>query len=379
MGTNIKSDTGWQSIVDRLGCDIDIDASAAQYAALRRKRMVRSASDLLRLCFAYVLGRLSLRMLSAWAQAEGLASCSDVALLKRLRGSADWLEALLGQLMTLHFPALSETTKINPGEQRLMLVDGSMIGCVRDGPSARRLHVVYDLTQNRPCHVTHSDCHSAERLDQGTICTGDIRVGDRGFARHRDLLSVTQQGGDFIVRTGSRHLVMTCREDPAIRIDIEAVCATARASGRPQDIPILIAKGGCTKHKPAPVAARLIVAPLPETKVAAAQKRARKAAKQWQYNPSEQTLAVAGHVLLVTSLPEETWPPERVLAAYRLRWQIELMFKRWKSIIGIDQLRANDPQLIRCWIAIALITAMLIDQDTPDIHHDAPGSLPLAA
>jgi hypothetical protein len=379
MDRDIRSGAGWQSIIDRLGRDIDIDASAAEYGALRRKRVVRSASDLLRLCFAYVLGRLSLRMLSAWAQAEGLASCSDVALLKRLRGSAAFLEALLAQLMTLHFPALSETTKVNPGEQRLMLVDGSMIGCVRDGPSARRLHVVYDLTQNRPCYVTHSDCHSAERLDQGPIFAGDIRVGDRGFARHRDLLSVTQQGGDFIVRTGSRHLVMTCRDDPDIRIDIEAICAAARTSGRPQDTQILIAKGGRAKHKPAPVVARLIVAPLPEAKVAAAQKRARQSAKQWQYNPSAQTLAVAGHVLLVTSLPEDTWPAERVLAAYRLRWQIELMFKRWKSIIGIDQLRANDPQLIRCWIAVALITAMLIDQDMPDIHRDAPDSLPLAA
>jgi hypothetical protein len=379
MDTNIRSDSGWHSIIDRLGDQIDIDSSAAKYVALRRKRAVRSASDLLRLCFAYVLGRLSLRMLSAWAQAEGLASCSDVALLKRLRGSADWLEALLSQLMKIHFPALRETSKINPAEQRLMLVDGSMIGCVGDGPSARRLHVVYDLNQGRPCHVTHTDCHSAERLDQGTIFTGDVRVGDRGFARHRDLLSVTQQGGDFIVRTGSKHLVMINRDTPTIRVNIDAICASARACESPQDVPILIAKGGRAKHKPAPVAARLIVAPLPEAKVAAAQKRARKSAMRWQYKPSAQTLAVAGHVLLVTSLPEDTWPPERVLAAYRLRWQIELLFKRWKSIIGIDRLRANDPKLVRCWIAVALITAMLIDQDMPDIMRDGPGSLPLAA
>jgi hypothetical protein len=55
------------------------------------------------------------------------------------------------------------------------------------------------------------------------------------------------------------------------------------------------------------------------------------------------------------------------------------MFKRWKSLIGIDQLRASDPQLVRCWIAVALITALLIDQDMPDINCDGPDSLPLAA
>jgi Transposase DDE domain len=379
MDTNIRSEIGWQSIIDRLGQHIDIESSAAEYTALRRKRAVRSASDLLRLCFAYVLCRLSLRMLSAWAQAEGLAACSVVAMLKRLRGSAYWLEALVHQLMAASFPTLLARTTPHAPVQRLLLVDGSMLGSVRDGPTARRMHVVYDLQRQRPLHVIHTDCHTAERLDIGDIMPGDIRIADRGFARHRDISSVISQGGDFIVRTGSRHLCLFNGDNPQQRLDVESICAQARANEKPQDVAIVIAKGGRAKDKPAPVSARLIVAPLPQTKVAAAQDRARKNARTWQYKATEKTLAMAGYVLLITSLPEETWPAERVLAAYRLRWQIELMFKRWKSLIGLDQLRVSDPQMIRCWIAIVLLTTLLVDQDRPDIQADAPDSPPFAA
>ena len=81
-------------------------------------------------------------------------------------------------------------------------------------------------------------------------------------------------------------------------------------------------------------------------------------------------------MLLVTSLAADTWPPERVLAAYRLRWQIELLFKRWKSIIGMSLHRAKDPKLVRCWIVIALIVALMIEHHQPDIQKDEPDSLP---
>lgn len=374
MSNELAQEEGWQSIIDRLGQHIDIESSAAEYSALVRKRTVSSASTLLHLCFAYVLGQLSLRMLSAWAQTHGVVSCSDVALLKRLRGSADWLEAMACQLIQRSYPALHQ-----PSIGRLLLVDGSMIGCVRDGPTARRLHVVYDLASQRPQHVEITDCHTAERLDCGKIIAGDIRIGDRGFARHGDLASVKAQGGDFIVRTGAIHLRLMDKDHPAERINLEALCTATCADHGPHAVDVLIEKGGKQRNKPAAVAARLIVAPLPADKIAAARQRAQKAGVRWQYNPSQQTLAAAGHILLVTSLPADSWPPERVLAAYRLRWQVELLFKRWKSLIGMNALRAHDPKLIRCWIAVALIVALLIDDHRPDITHDGPDSLPLGA
>ncbi len=46
---------------------------------------------------------------------------------------------------------------------------------------------------------------------------------------------------------------------------------------------------------------------------------------------------------------------------YRLRWQIELAFKRVKSLLHLDTLRAKDPELAKAWIFANLLAAFLID------------------
>ncbi|WP_343075010.1 transposase [sulfur-oxidizing endosymbiont of Gigantopelta aegis] len=38
---------------------------------------------------------------------------------------------------------------------------------------------------------------------------------------------------------------------------------------------------------------------------------------------------------LTTNLPRDTFSPEHIIEAYRLRWQIELMFKEWKSFANL--------------------------------------------
>ena len=51
-------------------------------------------------------------------------------------------------------------------------------------------------------------------------------------------------------------------------------------------------------------------------------------------------------------------------ALYRLRWQIELAFKRWKSLAGLERLPAKDPALARSWIYARLIAALLAEKTT---------------
>ena len=66
-------------------------------------------------------------------------------------------------------------------------------------------------------------------------------------------------------------------------------------------------------------------------------------------------------LVLATSLPAAGYPAEEVLAAYRLRWQIELAFKRLKSLIHIDKLPARTDLGARSWLYPHLILALLCD------------------
>ncbi|EHX90164.1 cvaB, IS186 transposase domain protein [Escherichia coli DEC14B] len=66
-------------------------------------------------------------------------------------------------------------------------------------------------------------------------------------------------------------------------------------------------------------------------------------------------------MLLLTSLSEDEYSAEQVADCYRLRWQIELAFKRVNSLLHLDTLRAKDPELAKAWIFANLLAAFLID------------------
>lgn len=91
------SEDAWMTeVVPRLPANLD--AAAHTYGALRRKRKVACASDLLRGLLAYVLCTQSFRLLGAWAVILGLADLSEAAWRKRLRAANRWLLWVLTQL-----------------------------------------------------------------------------------------------------------------------------------------------------------------------------------------------------------------------------------------------------------------------------------------
>ena len=68
----------------------------------------------------------------------------------------------------------------------------------------------------------------------------------------------------------------------------------------------------------------------------------------------------ADWLVLLTTLAAAEWPAPRVMALYRLRWQIELAFKRLKSQLRLAELQAKDPRLARACILAKLILALLV-------------------
>jgi hypothetical protein len=104
----------------------------------------------------------------------------------------------------------------------------------------------------------------------------------------------------------------------------------------------------------------------------AEQKRLLKDAKKRGKTPDPRSIEAAKYIILLTSLPADTFPTADVLALYRLRWQIELAFKRMKSLAGLAGLPAKKPQLAQAWIYARLIVALLAEQ----IAGKAPDSSP---
>jgi len=311
-----------------------------------RAREVSSAQDLLRLALVYGATPLSLRATAAWAEAAGLARLSDVALLGRLQASCNWLGAIVQALLSTAIVPMAA-----PTQRRLRLVDATTISS--PGGSRWRLHSDYELARNRFIGLALSDQHEAESLEHFTVRAGDIFVADRLYAKARQLQHVLAGGGDFLVRRGLTGC--TLRRPDGEAFDLHAILAALDTSGV-LDLPVLIP--GPLGSADAAMTGRLIIRHLGE-KAEAARERSRRKARKAGQKASAKRLKAAEYIMLLTSLEVGDFPAERILELYRLRWQIEIAFKRLKSLAGLADLAAKEPRLVKACLYAKLILALL--------------------
>lgn len=113
-------------------------------------------------------------------------------------------------------------------------------------------------------------------------------------------------------------------------------------------------------------ALRLLAQPLPKEAAEEARRRVRQRSKKKGHTPNKLSLVAAGYVLLLTNLPALEWTGEQVLALYRLRWQVELLFKRLKGILTLAALRTKDPVLAQVYLLGKLVASLMLE----DWHQD---------
>jgi Transposase DDE domain len=346
MQTASLHDGRWSSIISRLSRVADLAATARQFGAFQRARKVRNVEDLLRLIFLYGPAHLSLRSTAAAADDAGMACLSDKGVLGRLRKSADWLEHLLTCLLR---DKQGLTAGATEGALDLALVDGSVICTLGSTGTDWRLHARFDPGRGGFADLVLSQGTVGERVDRTEITAGQTVIQDRGYARVRDFAAVLAAKADFITRIGWRSLRL-------LDVEREALDVMALLPADDQPAEHLVWVKGLTTPL------RLIIQRIPLDKAERQQKRVARKASKAGHKMDPRTPLAAGYLMLVTSLPTAAQPAERVLSMYRHRWQIELGFKRLKSIGGIDALPAFDPELARTWLLAHLIAAVLTDE-----------------
>ena len=122
------------------------------------------------------------------------------------------------------------------------------------------------------------------------------------------------------------------------------------------------------------MAARLIIRHIGEEGAAKARRRARRKAAKNGQTASDKRLKAAEYIMLLTSLPAEQASIDHLLGVYRLRWQIELAFKRLKSLMGLNDLLAKDPKLVRSCLYAKLILALITEDITSEVLDSFPSA-----
>jgi len=340
----------WTRVVARLGGAERLEASARATKAFSRRREIPDAVTLLRLVLAYCLGERGLRSTAAWAASVGLADLSSVALFYRLRQCNDWFAVLVERLLAAAVPKASRGRLIR-------IIDATTVP--KAGPAARkknelwRIHSAFDLPHERFGHFELTDQKAGETFDRIPVVKGEIRLADRAYLQPDRMASVLEAGADVVIRAGWKSARwLDVRGEP---FDLIAELRAAGARG-PIDQAIWIKrKGG------APLALRLIALKKPAEAAAETRRKARRAAQREGHTISRQTLEAADWIILVTSLAPEEFATEDVLALYRLRWRIELGFKRLKSLIGLKTPPATEKRSARSYLLAHLLISLLLE------------------
>lgn len=340
----------WQNVVRVLGGAESIETSAKETKAFLRARVIGSAVDLLRLVLAYCLGERGLRSTAGWAASIGLVDISDVALLYRLRQCGDWLAVLVGHALATAAPAASRGRLIR-------IIDATTVP--KAGPLAKtknrlwRVHGAFDLPRERFGFFELTDEKGGETLDRIPVVKGEIRIGDRAYLQPDRIASVLDAGADILVRAGWKNARWLDADGKPV--DLLAEFRKGAACGL-IDRPIWIARKGGSA-----LGLRLVAVKKPAHVIEAAKRKARQAARKGRHQISKGTLAAAEWVIMVTSLKPETFPTADVLALYRLRWRIELGFKRLKSLIGLKGPPGTDERSARPYVLAHLLVILLLE------------------
>ncbi len=323
---------------------------ATETGALKGLRKNRSAESLLRTLLIHLGCGHSLRETVVRAREAGLADLSDVALLKRLRKSRDWLYALCVALFREHGIAVSA------GEGfQVRTFDATTVQEPGRTGSLWRLHYSVNLP-SLGCDffklTATEGSGTGESFTQFPIRPGDYVLAGRGYSTGVGIRHVAAAGGYVTVRanTGSLVLETTAGKEFDLLSSVESVSQAG---------PVGVWTARTTAKPGPPVAGRICALRKTDEAIEVAHAKIHQTARHSGKRVQPETLRFARYVIVFTTYPPEAFPAQQVLEWYRLRWQVESVFRRFKSIAQLGHLPKHDDESAKAWLYGKLLVALL--------------------
>jgi len=328
------------------------EAKAKELGAFQRAREIDSPEALLRLILLYLTEGKSFRGTKALIQLSGEAEVSDVAILKRMRNSAEWLK-WLSQNIYRQAGLISRKPKWLK-DKNVLLVDGTEdIKC-----GVRRqcymLHYSLDLFTLETRELLVTDRRTGEKLGNfKQLGKSDIVMGDRIYGTLPGIAWLRQQKAGYALRIKSRGFTIY--------------------NGKNQKIDLLKRLSSLKEGKIADITAKSIINDRYETiRICAIRKNKdseRKGLKRLikinqRKNGSKPVTELQRennkYIIVATSLGKEV-SAAQVLELYRMRWQVEIAFKRLKSLFHYNDLPATNSKSVNAWFYGKLLLAALCE------------------
>jgi hypothetical protein len=202
-----------------------------------------------------------------------------------------------------------------------------------------------------------------KRSDQGQALSaaqllrpGELQINDKGFFDAKAWQAAGQAQAYLLMPLPHSSVLRTCAGPGAQEQTLDLADALAHAAEDRMEWPEV--HMGTAGHRAGPV--RLIAFRLSLESAARHRAGLRESMRTKGRTPSAKALQLAGWLLLVTNAPAAKLPSFAVAYLYRVRWQIELIFRQAKSVLRLDKTESDNPFRIQCEIWARLIGAVLL-------------------
>lgn len=332
-------------------------AKAKELGAVRRLRGIGSIEALLRVLLVHLAGGCSLKETALRALQAGLGKVSAVGIFKRLRVAGPWLAWMAAALWGGHPPVAG---------RRCLAVDATTVREHGVTGSLYRVHWCVNLANLHCEFLELTDVHGGEKFARFPVAAGDLILADRGYSNANGVDHVCRHGGDVLLRANPPSLPMYHQPGGA-KLKVLAALKDLKI-GQVRELSAWVQGPEGRWHRGRLVAVkRSRAATWQEIR-----RGRRKASKSGGHKLGKHARKLAGYILVWTSLPPSVMPAPQVLASYRQRWQLELVFKRVKSIMGLGQLPKRSDASSRAWLHGKLLVAMLIEKLWQHAEHFSP-------
>jgi hypothetical protein len=216
-----------------------------------------------------------------------------------------------------------------------------------------RLHYSVRLPELTCDHYELTDAQGGEKLGRYEFAPGELVLVDRGYSHRAGVAHLLEAGAEVVGRwnPGGFPLEDLHRRswEPLPRL-------------RPLKDQQIGEWGVQFNHERKSYRLRLCA--VRKSRLAAERAR-RKALRKAQKNGTQaqaETLEVSSYVLVLTSLSAKALPAKAVLDLYRGRWQVELVFKRLKSLLEAGHVPKSNDDSAKAWMQAKILSALLVDR-----------------
>ena len=354
MTTHNLEDKNWDYLLTLLPADWEQLAKTS--GGVLRLRGADSLSSLLRTLLLHIAHGCSLRTTSVVAKAAGWANMSDVALLKKLRACEGWLCSLCSGLIQESGMAIPQTHR----GLRMRLVDSTVIK--EPGDTGSQWRVLYSLSvPDWQCDffrlTSSKGAGNGESLKYFPVTKGDCLLADRGFSHLSGIEDLHRRGGRVIVRLNEQ--ITPLELEDGSPVELLAWLKTFPKPGQVGEMRAWLAAPKGSKER---LPVRLCAVRKSVEAVALAERKLKRKASQKQTDLNETTLELNSWIVILTTIEPGILSAVEALEWYRVRWQIELAFKRLKSLGDVGHLPKHDAASSRAWVYGKLLVALLTEK-----------------